>query len=67
MRFEPLYRAEFSYPAAWGVELTGEHGTGWQEFYVAEGTCSGRLEGRMRVRTIPAAAPTAPTARTSRA
>jgi hypothetical protein len=48
MRLEPLYRAEFSYPAAWGVELAGEHGTEWQEFYVAEGTCSGRLEGAMR-------------------
>ena len=34
---------------AWGVELAGEHGTEWQELFVAEGTCSGRLEGRMTV------------------
>lgn len=48
MRHEPLYRAEFVYPAAWSVELAGEHGTEWRDFYVAEGICRGRLEGRMR-------------------
>jgi hypothetical protein len=48
MRLEPLYRVEFAYPDGWSVELTGEHGTEWQDFYLAEGACAGRVEGRMR-------------------
>jgi|SRR5690349_10194250 hypothetical protein len=48
MRLEPLYRAEFVYPAGWEIELAGEHGTEWLNFYVAEGTCRGRLEGALR-------------------
>ena len=26
----------------------GKHGTEWQDFYLAEGTCAGRVAGRMR-------------------
>jgi hypothetical protein len=48
MRLEPLYRVEFAYPVGWLVELAGEHGREWQGFFVAEGTCSGRIGGRMR-------------------
>ena len=48
MRLEPLYRVEFTYPEGWSIELAGEHGTQWQDFYLAEGTCTGRIVGRMR-------------------
>jgi uncharacterized protein DUF3237 len=48
MRLEPLYRVEFTYPEGWSIELAGEHGTQWQDFYLAEGTCAGRIAGRMR-------------------
>jgi hypothetical protein len=48
VRLEPLYRVEFVYPEGWSIELAGDHGTEWQDFYVAEGTCAGRLAGRMR-------------------
>ena len=48
VRLEPLYRVEFVYPEGWSIELAGEHGTEWQDFYLAEGTCAGRVAGRMR-------------------
>jgi uncharacterized protein DUF3237 len=48
MRLEPLYRVEFTYPGGWSVELEGEHGREWQDFYLAEGACTGRVAGRMR-------------------
>src|SRR5262245_24998621 len=48
MRLEPLYRAEFDYPEEWSVELAGEHGTEWLWFFLAEGRCTGRLQGRLR-------------------
>lgn len=48
MRLEPLYRVEFTYPEGWSIELAGEHGTQWQDFYLAEGACTGRIAGRMR-------------------
>jgi len=48
MRLEPLYRVEFTYPQGWSIELAGEHGTQWQDFYLAEGACTGRIAGRMR-------------------
>ena len=35
MRLEPLYRVEFTYPEGWSIELAGEHGTQWQDFYLA--------------------------------
>ena len=48
MRLEPLYSVSFTYPEGWSVELRGEYGAEWQDLYIAEGTCSGRLAGRMR-------------------
>ena len=48
MRLEPLYRVEFTYPEGWSIELAAEHGTQWQDFYLAEGMCAGRIAGRMR-------------------
>jgi hypothetical protein len=48
MRLEPLYRAEFTYPDGWELELAGEHGSEWHNFYLADGVCSGRVEGRLR-------------------
>src|SRR3954452_659824 len=48
VRLEPLYTVAFTYPEGWSVELRGEHGVEWQDLYIAEGTCSGRLVGRIR-------------------
>ena len=48
MRLQPLYRAEFSYRDGWEVELAGEHGSEWLNFYLVEGSCRGRVEGRLR-------------------
>jgi hypothetical protein len=59
MRLEPLYRAEFTYPEGWSVELAGDHGREWQDFYLAEGTCEAP--------TTPAGGRTGRTAPTSRA
>jgi len=49
MRLDPLYRATFTTPEAWSVELEGEHGTEGQSFLIAEG----RLEGRLRGANFP--------------
>jgi hypothetical protein len=38
---------EFTYPQGWSVELHGEHGSEWRDLYIAEGTCTGRVPGRM--------------------
>lgn len=48
MRLEPLYRATFTTPEAWSVELAGPAGTEGQSFLIAEGHCEGRLSGRLR-------------------
>ncbi len=48
MLLEPLYLAEFTYPAGWEIELVGDHGTEWLNFFLAEGICSGRLRGSLR-------------------
>jgi Protein of unknown function (DUF3237) len=48
MKLEPLYRAEFTYPEAWAVDLGGAAGTEGQHFFVAEGRCRGRISGRLR-------------------
>jgi len=47
VKLEPLYRVEFTYPQGWSVVVAGEHGREWQDFYLAEGTCAGRVAGRM--------------------
>ena len=48
VKLEPLYHVEFVYPEGWSIELAGDHGSEWQDFYLAEGTCTGRVPGRMR-------------------
>ena len=50
MRLEPLYRIRFAYQEGWAVSL----GADWeQHFYVAEGRCQGRIEGRFRGANYP--------------
>jgi hypothetical protein len=48
LQLKPLYTVRFRYPADWAVELTGPAGTEERHFYLAEGTCSGRLAGKFR-------------------
>ena len=48
MRLEPLYRMRFRYPSEWGVDLEGKDGVESAWFFLAEGTCEGRVSGRMR-------------------
>jgi hypothetical protein len=48
MQLKPLYTVRFRYPADWAVELTGPAGKEEQHFYLAEGTCTGRLAGKFR-------------------
>ncbi len=50
MRLEPLYRAPFTTPESWSVELGGEG----QSFLIAEGRCEGRVTGRYLGRTTRA-------------
>ena len=64
MRLEPLYRATFTTPEAWSVELAGPAGTEGQSFLIAEGRCEGRLPGRPPRRELPAAADLRAAART---
>ena len=49
MRLEPLYRARFSTPESWSVEL----GCEGQSFLIAEGRCQGRVTGRYRGANYP--------------
>ena len=53
MRTEPLYRATWTTPEAWTVELEGEHGTEARSFFVAEGRTEGRLSARLRAANFP--------------
>jgi hypothetical protein len=53
MRLVPLYRATFTTPEAWHVELVGPAGTEGQSFLIAEGRCEGRLSGRLRGANYP--------------
>ena len=53
MRLEPLYRATFTTPEAWSVELEGEHGTEGRSFLLAEGRLDGRLSARLRAANFP--------------
>jgi hypothetical protein len=53
MRLDPLYRATFTTPEAWSVELEGEHGTEGQSFLIAEGRLEGRLSARLRGANFP--------------
>lgn len=48
MRLEPLYSVRFRYPDGWEVALSGPAGTEERHFYLAEGSCTGRITGRFR-------------------
>jgi hypothetical protein len=64
MRLEPLYRATFTTPEAWSVELAGPAGTERQSFPIAEGRCEGRLSGASAARTTRGGGPTTPSCQT---
>jgi hypothetical protein len=53
MRLEPLYRARFSAPQSWGIELTGPGGTEGQNFLLTEGRCEGRISASWRGANYP--------------
>lgn len=53
MRLEPLYRASFTTPEHWTVELRGENGSEAQSFLIAEGRSEGRLSARLRAANFP--------------
>jgi Protein of unknown function (DUF3237) len=53
MRLEPLYRATFTTPERWSVELNGEHGTEGRSFLLAEGRLEGRGEGEGAAELLP--------------
>jgi len=53
MRLEPLYRARFTTPESWSVELVGSAGTEAQSFLIAEGRCEGWVTGRLRAANFP--------------
>jgi Protein of unknown function (DUF3237) len=48
VRLQPLYRATFTTPERWAVELAGMHGTEVQDLLIAEGRTQGRLSARLR-------------------
>ena len=53
MTLEPLYRATFTTPEAWSVELEGEHGSEGFSFLIVEGRLEGRLSARLRGANFP--------------
>jgi Protein of unknown function (DUF3237) len=53
MRLEPLYRANWTTPESWGVELHGSAGTEGRSFFIAEGRAEGRLSARLRAANYP--------------
>ena len=53
MRVEPLYRATWTTPESWSVELEGEAGTEGRSFFIVEGRADGRLSGRLRAANYP--------------
>lgn len=53
MRLEPLYRARWTTPEAWHVDLGGETGTEGRSFFIAEGRTEGRLSARLRAANYP--------------
>ena len=53
MRLEPLYRARFSAPQSWSVELSGPDGTEGQNFLLTEGRCEGRVAASWRGANYP--------------
>src|SRR6266498_1777420 len=53
MLMEPLYRATWTTPQSWSVELEGEAGTEGRSFFIAEGRAEGRLSARLRAANYP--------------
>ena len=53
MRLEPLYRARFTTPERWSVELRGPHGAEAQNLLFAEGRCEGRVAASLRAANFP--------------
>ena len=53
MRLEPLYRARFTAPDRWSVELSGAAGTEAQNLLFVEGRCEGRIAGALRASNFP--------------
>jgi hypothetical protein len=53
MRLDPLYRATFTTPESWAVELQGAEGVEGQLFLIAEGRSEGRLSARLRAANYP--------------
>jgi hypothetical protein len=48
MKLVPLYRLRFAYPEGWEVALGSGNSAESQHFYLAEGTCEGRIQGSFR-------------------
>ena len=48
MKLVPLYRVRFHYPEGWDVDLAGPDSPESQDFFLAEGTCEGRIQGSFR-------------------
>jgi hypothetical protein len=44
LKLTPLYRVRFEYPRGWEVALATPESPESQHFYLAEGTCEGRIE-----------------------
>jgi len=53
MTAEPLYRATFTTPEDWSVEVAGDHGTDLHAFLIAEGRTTGRISARYRGANYP--------------
>ena len=53
MRLEPWYRATFTTPESWAVQLPGPGGGEGQSFLIAEGRCFGVVSGRLRAANYP--------------
>jgi len=53
MRLEPVYRATWTTPEAYSVELKGQTGTEGRSFFLAEGRTQGRLPARLRAANAP--------------
>jgi hypothetical protein len=53
MRLEPLYRARFTTPERWTVDLVGARGTEAQSLLFARGRCEGRVTASLRAANFP--------------
>ena len=53
MKTNHLYRMRFTYPEGWSVSLAGQDSSESQLFLLAEGTCEGKLAGRLRASNHP--------------